>query len=248
MSNYDNFALYYDILTDDVDYSSRTDYLLKLFDKHHRMPTLLLDMACGTGSFSLEFAKRNIDVIGVDMSEGMLAVADERSKKENADILFLNQSAQELELYGTVDGAVCCLDSVNHIVRINELKKAFKRISLFLEKDCLFIFDVNTLYKQSRILGNNTFVIENDDVYCVWQNFFDNKSKITDIYIDLFAKTGDEYSRLCENFSERVYSDEQLIDALESAGLKTEAIYGEMTVKKPTKNCMRKVFVTRKVK
>ena len=55
MSNYDRFAEVYDRLMDDVDYKARTDYLLSLFEKHDRRPTLLLDLACGTGGFSNEF-------------------------------------------------------------------------------------------------------------------------------------------------------------------------------------------------
>ena len=51
MSNYDRFAEVYDRLMDDVDYKARTDYLLTLFEKHDRRPTLLLDLACGTGGY-----------------------------------------------------------------------------------------------------------------------------------------------------------------------------------------------------
>ena len=40
MSNYDRFAEVYDRLMDDVDYKARTDYLLSLFEKHDRRPTL----------------------------------------------------------------------------------------------------------------------------------------------------------------------------------------------------------------
>ena len=60
MSNYDRFAEVYDRLMEDVDYKTRTDYLLSLFEKHDRRPALLLDLACGTGGFSNEFAKRGI--------------------------------------------------------------------------------------------------------------------------------------------------------------------------------------------
>ena len=56
--SYDLFADYYDRLMEDVDYPARTDYLLALFAKHDRKPTLLLDAACGTGGFALEFSRR----------------------------------------------------------------------------------------------------------------------------------------------------------------------------------------------
>ena len=105
---YSNFAAVYDSLMYDVDYKKRTAYLLKLFKKYSKKPTLLLDVACGTGGFSNEFAKQGIEVIGADMSQEMLSVAREKSVQQGHDILYLCQKAEELDLYGTVDGAVCC--------------------------------------------------------------------------------------------------------------------------------------------
>ena len=68
MSSYCDFAYVYDILMQDVDYKARTEYLLKLFKKYGKKPTLLLDLACGTGSLSVEFSKMGFEVIGTDAS------------------------------------------------------------------------------------------------------------------------------------------------------------------------------------
>ncbi len=248
MSSYTDFALFYDMFTRDVDYENRTEYLCEIFKKYSKTPTLLLDMACGTGGFSIEFAKRGISVIGADMSEDMLSVAKEKSEKQNLDILYLCQKAEDLELYGTVDGAVCCLDSVNHITSYKELVRSFKKISLFLEKDCLFIFDVNTEYKQENILGNNTFILEEDNVFCTWDNFYDRAKKYTYINMDFFVRRENgSYDRFSESFCERVYMHEQLSRALSAAGLKLEKVFGENTFKKPNDKCARAVYVARKV-
>ena len=246
--SYSDFAFVYDGLMADVDYSARTEYILKLFKKFGHTPTLLLDLACGTGGFSKEFAKRGIEVIGVDMSEDMLSVARETSMDENLDILYLCQKADELDLYGTVDGAVCCMDSINHITDKKELVKAFKRVSLFLEPQKLFIFDVNTVFKHEKILGDNTFVLENENVYCVWQNEYDKKRKETRISLDFFTQNGENYQRSGEEFFERAYSDEDLEKMLKSAGFKVEAVFGDMTLKAPKEDAERKFFVCRKIK
>ena len=169
---YNSFADFYDELMQDVDYKKRTSYLMMLFKKYDKAPTLLLDVACGTGGFSNEFAKQGIEVIGTDMSEEMLSVARENSAVLGQDVLYLCQKAEELDLYGTVDGAVCCLDSLNHITDYKTLCKAFSKVSMFLEKDRLFIFDVNTVYKHREILGDNVFVTDNGNLYCVWANLY----------------------------------------------------------------------------
>ena len=55
---YNNFANVYDDLMSDVNYAEWTNYLCNLFDKFDRRPKILLDLACGTGGFSQEFAKK----------------------------------------------------------------------------------------------------------------------------------------------------------------------------------------------
>lgn len=245
--DYDNFSSFYDLLTEDVDYNARACYILKLFSLYDRVPTLLLDIGCGTGGFSLEFAKQGIDVIGVDPSANMLSVAVEKAKREELDILFLNQCGEELDLFGTVDGAVSCLDTVNHIIDKRTLQSFFNRVSLFLEPQRLFIFDVNTLYKHECVLGNNTFVYENDKVYCVWKNYFDRKNKITDISLDFFSNSNGIYQRSSEEFSERVYSREEIKKMLNKAGFKLIALLGENSFSPPSKTSERNIYVARKI-
>ena len=242
---YDNFANVYDSLTLDVDYKKRTEYLLSLFEKFDKKPTLLLDLACGTGGFSFEMAKKGISVIGVDISEEMLAKAKE--KQANEDVLFLCQDATELDLYGTVDGAICCLDSLNHITDYNDFATALSKVSLFLEKDRLFIFDMNTEYKHKEILGDNTFVFEDENLYCVWQNEYSEKDKTVEIFLDFFkCKENGLYERCSEYITERAYTDAQIKASLSKANLKIEAVFEEQSFKSPTQKTQRKVYITRK--
>lgn len=247
MSAYSCFSKYYDILTSDIDYKGRADYLYGLFKSFGDVPTLLLDLACGTGGFSFCFANMGIDVIGVDPSEDMLAVAREKAENIKKDILFLCQSGQELDLYGTVDGAICCLDSINHITDILELEKLFSKVALFLEKDKLFIFDVNTIYKHESILANNVFVRENEDMFFVWQNEYDADTKTTNVYLDFFEEQDGKYIRSSEDFSERAYSDDELRSLLGKTGFKIEAVYGDMTNTAPDDDSQRNIYVVRKV-
>lgn len=239
---YDAFAEYYDLLMQNAEYDERTEYILSLFEKFDKVPELLLDLACGTGEFTQRFSARGVDVIGVDPSPEML----QRAQSKMPDSLFLLQSAEQLDLYGTVQGAVCCMDSINHITDLRSLKKAFKRVSLFLEKDRLFIFDVNTVYKHMEILADNTFVIEQEGVFCTWQN--ETHGSVTDIYLDFFGEREDgSYERISDEFCERAYTCEQLTSALSVAGMRVEAVLDDMSMKKPRKHSERIYFVARKV-
>lgn len=241
--SYEAFASVYDVLMQDVDYPKRTEYLLEIFNRYDRKPTLLLDLACGTGAFSEELLKQGIDVIGVDASEEMLNIARERLP----ECLLLNQKAEELDLYGTVDGAVCLMDSLNHITDYDDFCKAIERTALFLEKDRLFVFDVNTEYKHKNILGNNNFVMEGNGVFCTWQNETD-QNVVTEIMLDFFIEQeAGEYLRFSEDFCERAYTKPQIETALNKAGLEIVAILDDMTFLEPKKTSERLYYVTRKI-
>ncbi len=245
---YDNFSLVYDGLMYDADYKKRTAYLLKLFKKYDKKPTLLLDVACGTGGFSNELSLNGIEVIGIDMSHDMLSVAREKSAEMGLNVLYLCQKAEELDLYGTVDGAICCFDSLNHITDYCNFCKAIEKVSLFLEPGSLFIFDLNTKYKHECVLADNVFVIENENVYCVWVNKYKEKNSVVDINLDFFIEEDGLYERFSENFSERAYSSDEVATALENAGLQIVAIFDDLTENPLESNSERAVYVTRKVK
>ena len=248
MSNYSDFSLVYDKLMNDVDYKKRTNYLLNLFNKNGKKPELLLDLACGTGGFSNQMALNGVEVIGIDMSEEMLSAARENSAELGTDVLFLCQKAEELDLYGTVDGAICCMDSINHITNIKNLKKAIEKVSLFLEKDSLFIFDVNTPYKHEKVLADNTFVIEEDNVYCVWQNEYHKESLTTDINLDFFIEEDGVYERYSEDFSERAYTVKELTEILEEYDFEVLHIYNDMSEENLDPTSERAIFVAKKVR
>lgn len=245
MSEYIDFARFYDRLMTDCDYDARCDYLLSVFDRFGGKPKLMLDLACGTGNFTYHMVNRGIDVIGVDMSPEMLNIAQEKAESYGSKPLFLCQRADELDLYGTVDSCICMLDSINHIVDYDELCRSFGKVSLFTEKGGLFIFDVNTEYKHAEILGNNTFVTDDGDLYTVWSNERDGNN--VNITLDFFLKNGNSYTRFSEEFTERAYSDEEIISALKGAGFEISAIFGDMSFSPPKDNEQRKIFVARKI-
>lgn len=249
MSYYNTFSYFYDRLTDDVDYKKRSKYIMELFERFDRKPTLMLDFACGTGNFSVQFAKMGIDVIGVDRSEGMLSIAQEKNAALKKPVLYLNQSGEELDLFGTVDGAVCCLDSINHITDYESLNKCFSNISLFLEPERLFIFDVNTLYKHQKVLANNSFKTVKRGVECLWSNRLLDDNVTVEINLDFTYKTGlfSKKETAGETFLERAYSHEQIENSLINAGFKIEAVYAENTFSPPKDNSQRNFYVARKV-
>lgn len=246
MSSYQVFAAYYDGLTRNVGYAQRCDRLCELLDKYHSTPKLVLDLACGTGSMTLELAKRGFEPIGVDGSPGMLAEAQQKAAAAGENILFLCQKMQKLDLYGTIQGAFCTLDSINHMTKPADVKETFRRVSLFMEPGGLFIFDVNTPYKHKHILGNETIAMETDRVFCVWQNELQPDDVTVQIQLDFFARQGKLYSRSSERFRERAYTEGEIKAWLEEAGMEVLECCDAHTLGVPAPEAERWIWVARK--
>ncbi len=246
MGPYSAFAQYYDALTENVNYTKRADYLLELMKQVGHTPQLALDLACGTGSLTLELFKRGIDVYGIDASVDMLSVAREKCADAGADILFLCQKMQSLDLYGTVDTVFCTLDSLNHLPGREALQKAFSKVSFFMDPGGWFFFDMNTPYKHEKVLADNTFVYNTESVYCVWQNRYIPLHCKVDIQLDFFEREKALYRRSSEHFSEYAYSTEDVLSMLESSGFCEIHTYGEFSFSPPSPESQRIVYAARK--
>lgn len=246
MAGYGTFSEYYDLLTGNVEYAAWATYLLELFERFsEKKPKVLLDLACGTGNLSAELLTRGVDVIGVDGSPEMLMQAAAKGLPFGERLMLLCQNMQELDLYGTVDGAVCMLDSLNHLTETADVRETFRRLGLFIEPDGLLIFDVNTPYKHAVVLGDNAFTYEQEDFFCAWQNRYFARNKTVEMTLDFFVQNGEGYERYTETVRERAYAVRTLRRLLAETGFEILAIYDERTFLPPSPDAQRVVFVAK---
>lgn len=253
MKGYGCFARYYDALTANVDYPARARAFDGIIRRYAPEAALLLDLACGTGSFSFALAELGYDVIGADASAGMLSAAmDKLAAAENGGetrVMFLNQSMDKLDLYGTVDATVCALDSVNHIGGEEALLAAFKKVALFTNPGGVFLFDANTPYKHREILGDNAFVYDMPEVFCCWSNEHHENRDRVDITLEFFSAAGNgRYTRETERFSEWAYSGAFWHGLLEKAGFSHVQTLDGDTFGPPQENSQRLLYVAIKDK
>ncbi len=251
MTGYSSFALYYDELTQNIRYDKlalRINELILRFGG--KKNGILLDLACGTGSLSEEMARLGYDVIGVDRSEEMLSAAIDKKLLSGLDIQYLCQDMQKLDMFGTVDITLCTLDSLNHLKNIDAIRRTVKRVALFSEPEALFIFDMNTPRKHMKTLGNNTFVYETDNVFCIWQNeyFPESSDNRVDIALDFFEKDKDgRYLRTSEEFSEIALETDVIRDILRKAGFEISAEYDSDSNSPVGADTDRILFICKKI-
>lgn len=244
--SYDIFSRFYDRLTGNVEYEKRAKYFFDLLSTCRSEKGILLDLGCGTGGISVEAAKAGYDVIGVDISVGMLNEARRKTGEAGVPLLLLNQSMDEIDLYGTVDFALCVLDGINHLDDEKAVRRTFERVSLFMNKGGAFAFDVNTPYKHRSILADNAFVYDLDDLYCVWQNSYNEADGSVDISLDFFEEEDGVYYRSGEYITERSYPLEKISEWLEKAGFEVVGIYDDMTFEPVRDESEKAVFLAKK--
>ena len=189
------------------------------------------------------------DMIGIDLSEEMLDIASTKARDAEADILFLNQDMTEFELYGTVDAAICALDGVNYLTEDGDLDKLFSLIHNYLNPDGIFIFDINTEHKLKNILGDNTFVYDEDDAFCVWSSTYDGSEKICGFDLDFFTEAKDGlYERYEEYQEERAYTLDEIKTCASTHSLSLVGCFDDRSFNEPKETSERVFFVLKKDK
>lgn len=238
MNRYGYLAKYYDRLTEDVDYNSFADYYKALFEKNSIHVSSVVDLACGTGTLTSILAGRGYDMTGVDASNEMLMEAAEKDKS----ILYLNQAIQELDLYGTYDAAVCCLDGINYC-EPSSIRGIFERISLFVRPGGIFVFDILPVEHLKRLDGE-IFVDEDPNFCCMWRAEFDYANMACNYGFDVFARRPDGlYERESEEHIEYAHSLEFLEKELSGAGFCEICTYGDRVLSAPDADSER-IFIS----
>ena len=247
MNAYHNLAASYDRLTNDVDYSAIVAFYDAILEKEGIKPRTAIDLACGTGSVALLLAEKYQQVMGVDMSEEMLTVAQQRAVEAGVCPMFICQKLQDLRLPKAVDLAVCALDGLDYILDPKDCENAICRVYKALNPGGIFIFDVNTPEKL-RAMDGQVFLDEDEDVYCIWRGEFDEQTNICSYGMDLFQRHGDVWRRSFEEHQEYAYTVEQLTEFLRSAGFTHIRVYADGKLESPAAGEHRIYFSARKGK
>ena len=245
MEPYSALAPYYDAFNRDVPYDRILRFYRRLFRRAGIRPHLILDLACGTGAMSVRLADAGYEVIGADASAQMLSIAVGRETAEDAvPPIWLCQRMERLDLYGTIDAAVCCLDGVGYVTNPAALARAFSRVRLFMNPGGVFIFDINSAHRL-RSLDGSAFTRECEGAFCVYQADFSERTKKLTYTLDLFEEEDGLWRRSTEYHTERAYEVEELRELLLSAGFASVEVFGDCREEPPAPDEGRLFFLAR---
>lgn len=249
MSCYEKLAPFYDQLNTEVNYSLWSNYFVSALQKAGiGQGELILDLGCGTGNLMLPLLKEGYDLIGVDISPEMLCEARDKCMDEEFFPLLLCQDMTELDLYGTVKAALCCLDSFNYLIEDGELEKVFALLHNYIEPDGILFFDVNTPCKFREVYGDNCYVLEDKSVFCSWENGFDPDTHLCTFHLNFFEKQKSGlWKRTTETQTERCYETDYIKSLLTSNGFEILEHLGDLSGKPADESDHRHYYLCKRI-
>jgi len=242
MSCYKDFAKIYDQLINcDIDYKSWSELILSICSEKSINFSDYLDLACGTGNMADHICSKFKNTWMVDLSNEMLSEAECKLRNMGVKAKYVCQDIKDLNLNKKFDLITCCLDSTNYILKEKDLISYFANAKMHLKDDGIFVFDINSYYKLTDILGNNVYNYDDENVTYIWENSLNNE--IVDMFLTFFVKEGELYRRFDEEHSERAYKEEKIESILKHTGLKIIYKFDNYELKKVNEKTERIVYM-----
>lgn len=227
---YTGLADWFEYLNKDCDYEKWSQYLHERLAEAGAKFGRGLDIGCGSGYFTRYFQRLGCDMTGFDVSAPMLSKAESfggvcRPQYVLADV-------RKLKINGRADFAIAVNDCFNYLPP-RDLCTAFGRVVAALKKGGIFLFDVSSEYKLRRVIGDNVFCEDCEDVAYMWFNhLFEDRVEMD---VTVFAKQKDgRFERSDERHVQYIHTEASLVGAAKKAGfscLKTEGAFGDVSDK-----------------
>lgn len=217
-TDYDPFADVYD-----RHWGAGADRFLAVFDRLvGALPknTLVLDLCCGTGRLAAALTARGLRVVGVDGSAAMVDLARRNAPRAG----FLVADARSFALAEPAAVAVSTWDSLNHIMTLPDLERAFRCVRASLDPGGTFLFDLN-MEEGYRARWQGSFGIVGDDEVIVARSRFDAEAAIGTIDFTVMALEGDCWHRSDLSLTQRCYREDEVRATLARAGFEQVEVF-----------------------
>ena len=167
-----------------------------------------LDLACGTGVLCRILAAQGIRSRGMDLSEGMIAIAREADPAIPYDVADMTRyrPAERFDL------VTCTGDALNHIPDLADVEKIFENVHDCLEPGGHFIFD---LLDEHEISTAEPFDLEFDETITARFQITRPAEKKVHLQTQVFEHG---VHRFTEDIFETVHDREEILSMLRRRG------------------------------
>ncbi len=192
---------------------------------------LIIDLACGSGIWAKILTDSGYEVLGIDLSESMLNLAQKKAPLAQFQVGSLFRLNLPL-----CDAITCIGEGVNYQFdphNDDEITQLFQRIYQSLKPGGVFIFDIiEPGYIKGQNPQKNYFTGKDWDILLQTE-----ENKINHILtrkIIIFRQIGDVYRRSEETHSVQLYKSTTIANKLRKVGFKVRIIrgYGDLKFRK----------------
>ncbi|MBN1933494.1 MAG: class I SAM-dependent methyltransferase [Anaerolineae bacterium] len=194
----------------------------------------VLDVACGTGRHVIALAQRGYQVVGVDVSAGMIARARQNAQIESVDVEFIVAGFGELAptIEERFDAVLCLGSSLPHIASMDDLAPTLRDFAAVLRPGGLLIlqnrnFD-RVLLKRDRWMPPQSY--RESDTEWLFLRFYDFNAdgSFTFNVATLRRQSGGPWQQQVESTALWPLQAQEILVALQSAGFESTTMFGDM--------------------
>ncbi|AVL01340.1 MULTISPECIES: class I SAM-dependent DNA methyltransferase [Pediococcus] len=234
---YQSFAELYDQLFDEDEYQNWFEYTQKEVDLSRK--NNWLELACGAGRLVVQLAQHGQIVTGFDLSEEMLALAEQHTRDAEVAAELIQGNMLDLSELEQFDVVSCYADSFCYLPDEEQVLQSFSEVYEHLKSGGQFIFDVITPYQTGVVYPGYMFNYQDDRQAFIWSSFEGEDKYHVEHDLTFFTKANDDelFRRTEETHFERTYELETYVKLLEKAGfskIKYYADYGKAEVDEKT--------------
>lgn len=142
METFQDYAYYYNAFYKDKDYVKEARQIDEILKKYGKNIHSVINYGCGTGKHDIELSRIGYSCTGIDLSETMIAIAKQNSKKEEKKIDFSVADIRKFEPEKKYDAVISLFHVMSYQNSNEDIRAAFQSARKALERDKLFLFDL----------------------------------------------------------------------------------------------------------
>jgi SAM-dependent methyltransferase len=197
----------------------------------------VLDLACGIGRHSLELRRRGFEVVGVDISPELLAMAERSAAEAGLEASFMRADLRELELAEEFDLVLSLNDgAVGYFETDEENRRTFEVIARALRPGGGHLMQLPNVLHAERNLPKKSWIVGESTL-----ELSDHRWNAEQRYIEgstvpiRFGEVFGEYKEI--PFRQRLYTVEELTEIYASVGMRLANTFaGSGKPRKPKPN------------
>ncbi|ADQ14331.1 class I SAM-dependent DNA methyltransferase [Halanaerobium hydrogeniformans] len=241
-----SFAKIYDDIMQEVPYQFWFKYLKDLLSYYNLEVESILELAAGTGNMTEELINlpKIKEIKALDLSSAMLERAENKLSQyelKNLKLEFVQADMTDFKFPGNFDLILSVFDSYNYLLTEKDLKESFSCAAEVLQKDGLFIFDMNSIKRINTIEEKKT-MLEGENYSCLWEDIVNTKESVWQVKLQI-SPEDDKLPAFEEFHTEKGYEIKTIKKLLQQSGFKGVEVYRSFNFFKANDKVDRIYFV-----